>query len=66
MDWKAKVIIKFSDSSVFPIFIFILKLDANFPGLRLKSAYFLEFINFFGFNRQKNTLISTMNWKLYE
>ncbi len=42
LDWRAKIIINFSDLCIFPIFIiFIFKLDANFPSLQLKFLYFL-------------------------
>ncbi len=44
---KAKIIINFSNSSVFPIFvIFTFKLNTNFPSLQLKSALFFLFFSY--------------------
>ncbi len=61
-----KIIINFSDL-VFPILvIFIFKLDTNFTSLRLKSAYFFDFIRPFGFIFQKNMLISATSWEFHE
>ncbi len=71
---KGKFIINFSDLSVFPTFvIFIFKLDANFPGLRPKSAYFFDFIHFFvsvilslswefGKENRKKKILITLLW----
>ncbi len=47
---KGKFIINFSDLGFFSIFvIFIFKLDANFPSLRLKSTYFFQFYSLLDF-----------------
>ncbi len=48
----------FSDLNVFPIFlVFSFKVEANFPSLWVKSAYFSILLIFFNCICQKNTLI---------
>ncbi len=46
--------INFSDLCIFPIFLmFIFKLDANFPSLQPKCAYFIDIFLFYSSNLSK-------------
>ncbi len=59
----AKIIINFSDFSIFPIFvILIIRLGANFFVLAEISIFF-RFYSFFGFIRPTNKLISAISWE---
>ncbi len=61
MDWRAKIIINFSDFSIVPMFIiFIIKLGANFSSF-VEISIFFQFYSFFGFIHKK---ISDFSHKL--